>query len=508
VGLGAASCTSGDTGIVGSGGSSAGFDASAAGSDAGENRPTVTGPVTGGCAGRPFTAAPDLTSSGYLEQEYFFEGDATAYDWLNPPDADGQWSVKTTTTAHYKTRMLVRRPTDPAKFNGTVVVEWLNVTGGVDVDADFAYARAELLRSGFGYVGVSAQAAGVIGGPPALGIAGIPLVQIDPQRYASLTHPGDDYSYDIFTQAARALRHPGAVDPLSGLAPARLIATGQSQSAFRLVTYVNAIHPIAGVFDGFFIHSRFSGGALLSRSADAGAAGIVAGPSPARIRSDLKVPVFQFETETDVVGLQPGIAFALARQPDSDLLRTWEIAGTAHADQYLSDYEQVEFGGGGASPCGAGDSGTADSGSTSTVSCGMANDGQQQWVRDAAMSAMQAWTKDGRLPSSGAPITLSMDGSVVRDSNGNALGGIRTPALDVPIATYSGQPASGASITCSLFGQTIPFTPMQLTMLYPSHDDYVQKVTAAAAAAQQAGFLLAADAPLIVQQAQSAPIPP
>ncbi len=212
--------------------------------------PVVTGPITGGSTGKPFTATPlDLASYGYVEQEYFFAGTATAYDWVTPPTVDGVWSVKTTTTASYKTRMLVRRPTDPTKFNGTVLVEWLNDTGGVDADPDFGYAYAELLRSGFGYVGVSAQAQGVVGGGVSLsaltGIAVKPLVQEDPDRYGSLQHPGDDYAYDIYTQAARALRHPGAVDPLGGLKPARLIGDGESQSAIRMVTYVNAIHPIA-----------------------------------------------------------------------------------------------------------------------------------------------------------------------------------------------------------------------------------------------------------------------
>ncbi len=465
--------------------------------------PVVTGPITGGSTGAPFTAAPiDLASFGYVEQEYFFAGTATAYDWVTPPGEDGAWSVKTTTTASYKTRMLVRRPTDPTKFNGTVIVEWFNDTGGVDADPDFAFSHAELLRSGFGYVGVSAQAQGVVGGGISLGSTEKPLVKWDPARYGSLHHPGDDYAYDIYTQAARALRHPGAVDPLGGLPLARLIGDGESQSAFRMVTYVNAIHPIENVFDGFFIHSRFGGGALLNGFADAGIGAILGGPSPAHIRGDLTVPVFQFETETDVPGLSTGVfgpGFVVSRQPDTALLRTWEVAGTAHADQYLITYEEGPDGG--------------DSGAGATVAsligaCGNINAGPQHWVEDSAMNALQAWTAKGQLPPSGTPFTLSDAGNnaIAQDSYGNALGGVRTAAVDVPIATYSGQP-SGGGITCSFFGQTTPFTSAQLAMLYSSHGDYVSKVTAATAAAQQAGFIVAADAPLIEQEAQSAAAP-
>lgn len=479
--------------------------------DAGSS-PTVTGPIEGGCTGKPYPSAPlDLSSYGYVEQEYFFEGTATAYDWAGAASADGMWSVRTTTSAHYKTRMLVRRPSDRTKFNGTVIVEWLNVTAGSDIDPDFGYAHAELLRSGFGYVGVSAQAAGVVGGSPSiLGIAGMPLVKVDPTRYGSLQHPGDDYSYDMYTQAARLLRHPGAVDPLGGLKPAHLIADGESQSAFRMVTYVDAIQPLAKVFDGFFIHSRFGGGALLSGSADAGPLGLLAGPSPARIRGDLQVPVFQFETETDVLGPLGTTGYSAARQADTDLLRTWEVAGTAHADQYLLDYEEpAALGGCGSGDGGSPDSGAADSGADAiATSCANVNQGPEHWVEDAAISALNAWVTEKRLPPKGDPLMLGDAAhDFARDVNGNALGGVRSPAVDVPIASYSGQPASGASLVCALFGQTTAFATSQLMMLYPTHADYVDKVSAAAMQDEQAGFLSAADVPLIEQEAQAAAIP-
>src|SRR6185436_2928742 len=92
--------------------------------------PTVSGPVEGGTYGMPFNPMPVRLEDeyGYEEQEYFLEGTATAYQAAGEFTADGKWEVTPTTTAPYKTRMLVRRPTDPSKFNGTVVVEWLNVS--------------------------------------------------------------------------------------------------------------------------------------------------------------------------------------------------------------------------------------------------------------------------------------------------------------------------------------------------------------------------------------------
>lgn len=106
--------------------------------------------------------------------------------------------------------MLVRKPADPSKFNGIVIVEWLNVTAGVDLAPDYGYAREELLRDGFIWVGVSAQSVSVNGGfPPGFG-----LKSYDPVRYGPLVHPGDSYCYDIYSQAAQAIRHPMGVNPL------------------------------------------------------------------------------------------------------------------------------------------------------------------------------------------------------------------------------------------------------------------------------------------------------
>lgn len=169
--------------------------------------PTVTVPPAGS-HGFPFlAAAEDLGSYGYTESEYFFSGTATSYAKSGLWTSDGRWNVRASGTAAYKSRLLVRRPADPAKFNGTVVVEWLNVSGQIDLSPDYWFERDELLRQGYAWVGVSAQAVGVNGGAGEIkGLKGW-----DPARYGSLVHPGDAFAYDIFSQAGRALRAP--VDP-------------------------------------------------------------------------------------------------------------------------------------------------------------------------------------------------------------------------------------------------------------------------------------------------------
>ena len=112
---------------------------------------------------------------------------------------------------------------------------------------------------------------------------------------------------------------------LGGLTPEHVIAVGESQSAGRLVTYIDAVHPLVHVYDGFLVHSRGAGGAALSQAPQAG----VPVPTPSPIRDDLGVPVLVFQTETDVFNSNLN-----ARQPDTDTYRLWEVAGTSHFDFY------------------------------------------------------------------------------------------------------------------------------------------------------------------------------
>ena len=195
----------------------------------------------------------DLGQVGYQQSEFSLTGNASFYTSAAALTADGKWTVTpSTATQKYTTRAVVYRPIDPKKFNGTVIVEWLNVSGGVDANPDWTLTHNELIRDGFAWVGVSAQAGGVAA-----------TKSEDPVRYASLSHPGDSYSYDIFSQAGQAVRDQSALI-LGGLTPKKIIAAGESQSASRLVTYIDAVHPLVNVYDGFLVHSRGGSGANLT----------------------------------------------------------------------------------------------------------------------------------------------------------------------------------------------------------------------------------------------------
>ncbi len=437
----------------------------------------LSGPVTVGHVVEPLSAnAPGLAAHGYVEQEYFASGTASTFRSTASP-SNGRWSIVPTTSAFYRTRILVRRPSDPAHFNGTVVVEWMNVSAGESAP-DWDYLNPGLMDAGDAYVGVSAQALGVDGGKAILSTgANGGLVGDEPARYGTLVHPGDQYSLDMFAQIGQALRapHPAA---LGGLHPRHVVAVGESQSAFYLTTFADALQPKAHTFDGIFIHSRGGGGAPL----DGSSIGSSATSAGLRIRTDLTVPVFMFETQTDLIAL----GYASAQQPNTRLIRTWEVAGTSHADAY--------------------EVGAALSllGCTTPV-----NDGPQHEVAQAAFAAFIRWVDHGVAPPSPPPFRLSSTepATLALDAHGNVIGGVRTPAVTVPISTLSGAAPAGTSELCSLFGQSTPFSATTLAGLYHSQSGYLSAYVSSLDKAIKQGYILPSSRAELLARAHQVAIP-
>jgi hypothetical protein len=133
-----------------------------------------------------------------------------------------------------------------------------------------------------------------------------------------------------------------------------------------------------------------------------------------------------------------------------------------------------------------------------------------QYQFDAAWDSLDQWVRSG-VPAPHAPhIAAVGDGTptatILTDEYGNALGGVRSPAVDVPTATYYGTTA-GPGTCLLLWGHWTPFSDAQLSQLYPSSSDYVQKVQSDVAALRADRWLTKEDAAAIVSQAQSAQIP-
>jgi hypothetical protein len=481
--------------------------------------PAVTGPVTGGggiplvYSGQPAdalngTPAFDLASVGYTQQEFFVAGTASAYAPTAPLTTDGHWSVAPSSTAAYETRIVVNRPARARDFNGTVVVEWLNVSGSVDASPDWQHTHVELIRHGYAWVGVSAQAVGVnylkCPSPPVpacpSGIQG--QRPGDVVRYGSLNHPGDSYSYDIYSQAGQAIRDNAAL-VLGGAQPRRLISVGESQSAGRLATYINAAHPLARVYDGFLVHSRGAGGSPLSQSP----LPTVNTPVPTLIRDDIS-PVLAFQTETDAAGAINGAGLA-ARQPDTSRYRLWEVAGTSHYDLYGLQTGSTDVG----------KQASVDAWFDSMLhptnepiplfGCGTPiNSGPQTFVLRSAIAALDRWVSGGPPPPSAPRLEVASVSpfSFAVDGYGNVRGGIRTPAVDAPVAALRGQGQTGTTF-CSLFGTTVPLTQAQLDARYWNHNHFVLAWSKATVRSLRAGFLRPEDALRLLVTGARADIP-
>jgi len=462
-----------------------------------------------------------LSEVGYEQSEFFLSGTATAYTSAKPLTPNGMWHVTPEAKANYKTRIVVYRPIDAARFDGTVMVEWFNVTGGTDAAAAWLTGHVQMIRDGMAYVGVDAQTGGIYGQAGSIaareGAGGIKVV--DPARYGSLVQPGDSFSYSIFEQTGEAV-HKDAGRILGGLHPERVIALGESQSAFRLVTYLDAIQPLSrGVYDGYLVYSRGGDGADLSQAP----LRTITTPTPTYIRTDLDVPVLMFETEADVIGL----GYRLARQAPTRYIREWEVAGTAHDDTYGLIYAREDTG------KGAADTEAFESmldppkdPIPGAVDCAVPiNAGSHTYEIRAAIQALNTWVATGTAPPQSPRLEVdpSDPSEFVKDSNGEAVGGIRTPQVQVPVAVLSGvgQPGSFAisnpgsatesgavsgGVLCGIFGTTIPFSESKLAALYPTHESFVEKWDAATAAEVRQGYLLEADARVLDEVAAASKV--
>ena len=460
----------------------------------GAGRPRIEGPVTGGAHGWPFGRPLfDLAESGYVEEEFFLSGEATTYRQAPGTEwgRDGRWQAEPKASVPYRTRILVYRPADPERFNHTAIVCWNNVTAGYEL---FAGESPEILEGGYAFVAATVQRVGVHGFPTnSQGLAAW-----DPERYGSLRIPTDDASYDIFTQVARAVgatRDQSGVDPLAGLDVRKVIGLGGSQSAARLCTYVNAIHPIEHACDGYLLQIHFGIGTPLDvgdaiRNLDWSARLGSIDPRELlqesnligknRIRDDLDVPVMVVNTELEA------IARYEMRQPDADRFRYWEAAGTTHVALQAMEVRAPKY--------------EREFGTPLPVNQNM-NRIATTPLYDAAIHHLNRWVDGGAPPPRQPLIDFAGDPpAVVRDAHGIATGGVRLPQVDAPVAQNSAIPLRPDRLSL-LRGSSHRFDADKLDALYGDEVTYLARFEEAARRAEKAGVLLPRDIALAVDEA-------
>ena len=209
------------------------------------------------------------------------------------------------------------------------------------------------------------------------------------------------------------------------------------------------------------------------------------------------MPVLVFQSETDVILLGGGKAL----QHDTDRVRVWELAGAAHADTYIVS-------------AGRHDDGTLSRARlaellrpTSDLMIGKTgspiNAGpQQHYVGQAALAQLIRWVTDGTPPPRASRLAQNEEHTGFRlNAHGNALGGIRTPWVEVPTAVLSGLGQTG-EVFALLFGRTEPFDDATLSALYPrGKSEYLERFEASLDAVIADGFLLEEDRAEILEVA-------
>ncbi len=435
--------------------------------------------------GTPMSSvAHELEAGGGTEREYFFEGNARRYQLVGGGTeypTSGRWNAQATDEQPFCTRMLVLCPADPTQFNGTVIVEWNNVSAG----ESFFLGRSapQLLNDGFAVVGVSAQFLGVEG------VSDRPVASLkaeNPQRYASLKHPSDDYSYDIFAQAGELLgpHRPRDPDPLNGLDVRHVIAVGVSQSSARLAGYVNGIHAVSAMYDAFLLVVYPNSPCALNGASAPAELPQTYGPNGFHLlewhkhllRDDLEVPIIVLNSESEASECFPN------SQPDTELLRWWEIAGTSHT-------------------------GVASAKELETMGYVVGTRVAFAPAFRGAFHALRRWLDVGeppphqpRLLKQGTPPRFR------RDEHGNAIDGIQWPDLVAPLATHAAEHIDGDG-TNLLRGTSLPFTGEKISELYRDQSTWFAKYRAAAEQLTLAGVILPDDAEALVAAAESRPLP-
>ena len=415
--------------------------------------------------------AVDLASAGYTAREFYAEGLANRYTGAN---------ANTFTTATvldggnpYRTRVMVRYP-KPGKFNGTLAVEWTNVTIGVDFEFATAEASEYLLREGYAVAIVSAQRVGVER-----------LKTWSPQRYPGLSVdvnkcgdsgtslcPGDPLSYDIYAQITQALKDnaTGPAAPMPGLHVKDAIAIGQSQSAGRLAIYYNTIQPLHNVFDGVAFWDR-SG----------------------QLRDDLAVPAISVDSE----GL--GGSFGGAAWATSKYTRKWDVAGSTHASLYGAQYIE------------------AISQRDQSIQAGGQPITFLQWITPAcvhlppfttvdvglvynkAIDSVRNWIRTGTPAAPSRSFVTTPEGTVVRGAGGKVEGGVRLPQFVVPTADQGA--LNGPAFPCNVSGWHRYYTAEELKAMYGTHGRYVSEVREVMNRLVAEGYVLGTDASAAVRDA-------
>jgi hypothetical protein len=440
-------------------------------------------PIATSATNRPFldslrTGQPVLLQpAGYVETEYLVSGLANVYEWTGN---EGTQLRTRATALPYATRMLVRRPADPRKFSGMVVVELLDAGDLYDRAPLWGLSSKQFIRRGDAWVGITVRPAGAAS-----------LRRFDPVRYGALSfafaQPADcpqqdlrayppnteaGLAWDVIAQAGALLRSSSKENPLLDLNPRAVIAAGHGLGAAYVTTYANFVHAMlrrgdgTPIFDGFLAAEGAQSSVPINQCAPP-----LPAADPRRAVLPRDVPFVAVMTEADF-NLAPTPHHADSDAPE-DFFRLFEIPGAS------------TLGGWPAGMPAAADLNIAGFTAPAADACREApGDFPTGLAYNAIWQQYADWFASARPMATAMRIETLADGGPRRDENGNASGGWRLPQLDAPLAVYSPRstprdPADRTVAGCAATGSKQPLGPAKLKALYRDRAGYLKQFRAA-----------------------------
>jgi hypothetical protein len=438
----------------------------------------------------PFAHAAErcnFSRIGYIEDEYFFYGTANVYS-----EGDNYKPKIIYKDAEYVNRFLVRRPADVSRFSGNIVVEILNPTALMDIDRMWVNSWKYFTRNGDIYIGITSK-------PDVLQS----LYDFDIDRYREISwknplpdrEPPKKYMFkffpqyeaglfwDMLTDLAKLFRSREESNPIAQYSECTLYLTGWSQSAAYVVRYVKSFA---------YLEENCKNGPIFDGYLSAGG-----GCNCAPMNS------YEYKEHKNYFGTE-GAGLMGAREPyiaintesentlvnwkgDSDepenLFRIYEIAGSSHDTEYnlLTYYKDDED--------------TVKTG-TKPVYPGIEpypNDYPYEYIFNAAFRNLYCWVRQGVPAPHADRIPIDSEGKNVTDAFGNAVGGIRTPAIDYPTARYYSYSTLKDGGISFVFGHIDPFPKEMLKALYGSLENYKKLVEKGVDRVIAQGFIMRED---------------
>ena len=465
---------------------------------------TVTRPPD---VGEPFSPGVRLVADleqDYVEEEFFIEGTGTIYTHADDPAL--RFEIEPLQeNVPYRSRIIVRRPVNPRKFNGTVVIEWWNTTAGFDVAPVWDSSAEFFARDGLVYVGVTNSNQGMAHLTSGCSLFGV-LPPTCTGRYDSLSLPDDGLAYEMVSQLANLLKSDSRQNPLpEGFDVYRVFHAGQSQQGGSVIAYANNFHFPAN--DGYFIQAASRARSICgTRGAlPPGCIPQLDDPADRLPRRDLPVPVYRAMTENDLARSSTD-----TRQEDRGKFRYYEMAGTAHTTVHV-DVELLP-----ALPPFLPEPILLEDACLAPINSIADGPVLGSHLYNAMWRNMEFTAWSGWPAPYGDRLERDGNGEILRDAFGNSVGGIRTTQMSVPTASYGpineANPANLpgpllqlGNLFCVLSGTVAPFDFFTLERLYPGNS-YARRVRQEAVVLMLQGFLLPADAQQVIDEARSSGI--